>query len=80
MVTVVGVTVVIVGAVAAAKSRALARGGSPQKVPRNTTLLPLRSKTLWAFPEPLQNWDFFFLLLCLLHCVNLRANLVDFRS
>lgn len=64
MVVVVKVTVVIVGAVAAAKSRALARGGSPQMVPR------LRStRTLWAFPE--FRTDFFFafcLLVIRLHC------------
>lgn len=61
MVVVVKVTVVIVGAVAAAKSRALARGGSPQMVPR------LRStRTLWAFPEFRTD---FFAFRVLLACV-----------
>lgn len=65
VVVVVKVTVVIVGAVAAAKSRALARGDSPQMVPR------LRStRTLWAFPE--FRTDFLLFAFCLLvfrlHC------------
>lgn len=60
---------VIVGAVAAAKSRrALVRGGSPQMVPRNgTTLLPrlLRSAptmTLWAFPGFRTGFYLFFFI------------------
>lgn len=64
---------VIVGAVAAAKSRrALVRGGSPQMVPRNgTTLLPrlLRSAptmTLWAFPGFRTGFYLFFY--CVIHC------------
>lgn len=66
----VTVVEVIVGAVAAAKSRrALVRGGSPQMVPRNGMTLPrprlrlLRSATtitLWAFPEFRTGFDFFF--------------------